>query len=753
MITRRETLKTALCAAALPASAQQPSTGKVRHIDVIHHSHTDVGFTDIPSVCREHQVRFLDAALEACLRNRSFHWTAEATVTVDAWWRAASPQRRDGMVRMVRSGQMDIMALPFNQAPFMDARQWRQALDWLPADVRRELNPQAAMQNDVNGFPRAGALLLLDRNIHHLLMGINPDMGGPPFRRPAAFYWKMPDGRRLFVWLGEHYGSAYGWFEPKGWQHGQPKGATMTLRPPYAGDHLKTDEASLRAAQAQLQKKLAKLESDGYSFPRLILSYTNQWRYDNDPPFPPLAPFIDAWNKLGLQPPLRFTTATQAVRDMETAVSTAVPTHEGEFTDWWANGDASGPREVAASRVAKRFIAAAHSPVWGPPSPAVQQKTSEMLRDLCLFDEHTWGANISISQPYSLDTLAQYTEKSILAYKPMGHAEWLLGQRARLHFASKPAGTFVVNTAPAPFTGWISFPNIDRKPEWAHQLAPRSVTELRQPAAPSSSKPAIQTASGGWPLSARWPGMNRTLFTEGIGDLLSVSIAPPARRSSTMHPDRLARQAAAYGEVKLEETPHTLIYTQEVTHPSVERATRRLEIFRDQPRASLTVQFDRLPNRPPEVIYVLTPLPTGSTLPRFSNGGVPFTPFADQLPGSCRDYFAIDSWAHYKTEQGHWLWVTRDAPLVALGGPHTWQRIQQPPADPNRIWTMVFDNFWHTNFVADSHGTMEFQFELAWLDKLDDPAPLAETLLSQPLAVVNPANAPSPELLKSLFTP
>ena len=27
---------------------------------------------------------------------------------------------------------------------------------------------------------------------------------------------------------------------------------------------------------------------------------------------------------------------------------------------------------------------------------------------------------------------------------------------------------------------------------------------------------------------------------------------------------------------------------------------------------------------------------------------------------------------------------------------------------------MIFDNFWFTNFVADSHGVMEFQFDLAW---------------------------------------
>lgn len=748
-MTRRDAMKTvAVAAGAAPAGG----AAKIRHIDIIHHSHTDVGYTDMPSMTRELQVRFLDAALEACLLNPSFRWTVEATVTLDDWWKAMNAQRRSELVRMVQLGRMDVMALPFNQAPFMDARQWKAALDWLPGELQKLLKPRAAMQNDVNGFPRAGAMLLLDRGIRHLLMGINADMGGPPFRRPSAFVWKMPDGRKMFVWLGDHYGTAYSYFETARWQFGQAKGASTMLRPPYAGDHLKTDEASLKQCQANLLKRLEKLEAEGYSYPRLILSYTNQWRYDNDPPFPPLAAFIDAWNRLGLQPTLRFATATQAVEDMEKAVAAEVPTYEGEWTDWWANGNASGPRELAASRLAKRRLAAALSPVWGPSNARIEQRVSQMVRDLCLFDEHTWGANVSVSEPYSLDTQAQYTEKSLLAYRPMGHAEWLLGQRARFALLTKPAGDYVVNTAPLPYTGWLKFPGIDRKPEWVEKLPARSV-QLISKAAGTAARPEVKTDANGWPAAAVWPGMKQPLFGEGVGDLLTVFIQPPARRSSRMFPDRLARKPASYGAVKVEETPHTLLYTQEMVHPSVERATRRLELQRGAPRATLTVKFDRRPNLPPEVIYLLMPFPTGGVLPRFSSGDVPFTPFADQLPGSCRDYYAIDRWAHYRTADGDWVWVTRDAPMVAVGGPHTWQRITEKPADPNRIWAQVFDNFWHTNFVADQHSTMEFQFEFAWAEKVEDPGPLAETLLSEPLAVKVPELKATPELVKGIFTP
>ncbi|MBN9663920.1 MAG: hypothetical protein J0H49_37315, partial [Acidobacteria bacterium] len=136
MPTRRDVLKSTLLT-AVPAVAAP--AGGIRHIDIIHHSHTDVGYTDMPSVCRDLQVRFLDAALETCMRNPHFHWTCEATLTVDDWWKGAAPARREQLTKVVQSGQMDVCAMPFNQTPFMNAAQWKQALDWLTTQVQRDL--------------------------------------------------------------------------------------------------------------------------------------------------------------------------------------------------------------------------------------------------------------------------------------------------------------------------------------------------------------------------------------------------------------------------------------------------------------------------------------------------------------------------------------------------------------------------------------------------------------------------------------
>ena len=76
---------------SLAAPARQAAATVVRHVDLVHFSHTDYGFTDHPVVCRELQRRYLDIAIDAVLATQEkpeagkFCWTAETTVAVNDW--------------------------------------------------------------------------------------------------------------------------------------------------------------------------------------------------------------------------------------------------------------------------------------------------------------------------------------------------------------------------------------------------------------------------------------------------------------------------------------------------------------------------------------------------------------------------------------------------------------------------------------------------------------------------------------------
>jgi hypothetical protein len=816
--------------------AQEPRLPeKIIRVDIVHMSHTDVGFTDHPAVCREQQTRYLDIAIDGVLATKNapkgaqFSWTAEAALTVDDWWQKNSPRRRRDLIRAIKTGRLEITALAMNQTPTLNADQWRTTLHWLPEEVWNAASPKTGIQNDVNGFPRAGAVALLDRNVANLFMGINATNGQAPFQVPMAFWWKMPDGRRLFVWLGDSYPNGFYYFFAESWRHGPvPESTDTRYRPPRRGEFYPTDEASLRKAHTRLCERLGKLEAQGYDYPVLPLSVTNEWRMDNDPPFLGLASFVAAWNQLRLQPELRLTTVSQAIDDVKPHIADRLPEYQGEFSDWWVNGCASGPREVAASRGAKRNLTAALSPVWGKtPDTNTRSAADTILRQLCIFDEHTWGSADSIGQPHEIDTWAQFNEKARSAYYPLAMSKVLLAQRARTTIYPRQYGYYVVNTAPRPWSGWVTmkasalrekvaalenpetgavFPLETRcgyaqftAPEnedqltfeadnvtvadnvpgqalrfWMEDVGPYSTVRL----VPSGKEvhpkqveqtPKIEVDDNGWPTSAQWTGVGKPLFTESPGAVVSVELTGFSGRwkyNEILQSRNEERRKQALRETpaepadktKVESNPHTTVYTQSMKHPRLKWLTRTLEVYHREPRAVLTVRLYRISSELPEWFYIGCALPMGDTIPTVSCGGVPFVPFEDQLPHTCRDYVAIDAWADYGTADGHWLWITRDAPVVSFGGPQTLKHLESAPPNPNRAYALVFDNTWMTNFVADSHGIFEFRFDLVWKDAdaintAKNAADFAETLLSEPQLVIQPALKEDPIFMERLYKP
>ena len=145
---------------ATAVSAQDgKSPEKIRRIDIVHMTHTDIGFTDHPLVCRRQQMRFLDIAIDAVLATNNappegqFYWTAETTLAVDDWWQAADAVRRKKFLDAVNTGRLEITALAMNQTPTLNSAQWQTTLHWLPDNLWDKVQPRAAVQNDVNGFP------------------------------------------------------------------------------------------------------------------------------------------------------------------------------------------------------------------------------------------------------------------------------------------------------------------------------------------------------------------------------------------------------------------------------------------------------------------------------------------------------------------------------------------------------------------------------------------------------------------------
>ena len=99
---------------------------KLDTIYVIHHTHTDVGFTNDQPIFWEMQYRFIDDALGLIERygdnppESRFRWTVETTVGLDAWLKTASAREIDRLIAADKAGLLEVMAMQTNNTPLLD---------------------------------------------------------------------------------------------------------------------------------------------------------------------------------------------------------------------------------------------------------------------------------------------------------------------------------------------------------------------------------------------------------------------------------------------------------------------------------------------------------------------------------------------------------------------------------------------------------------------------------------------------------
>ncbi len=256
--------------------------------------------------------------------------------------------------------------------------------------------------------------------------------------------------------------------------------------------------------------------------------------------------------------------------------------------------------------------------------------------------------------------------------------------------------------------------------------------------------------------------MESPLFDGQAGEVTHVALEGFAARwdasGCRRDPDRREQAmtvsaAEPAGTTDVEQNAHTTVFTQPLKHPRLLWGSRQLELFHDVPRARLTVRFDRTSSERPEWFFIGIALPCDGAAPVTTCGGKPFRPWADQLSNTCADYFGIDGWIAYPTPKGTHLWIPRYAPLVRFGEPQLQWTVAGATQATGRIHAMVFDNTWFTNFVADSHGVFEFQFDLAWSPQAEQPARCAawaQSLVSEPQVILHPDLQPDPIYMQRL---
>ncbi|TXK34626.1 glycoside hydrolase family 38 C-terminal domain-containing protein [Nonomuraea sp. C10] len=415
---------------------------------VVHHSHLDIGYTDPQGTVLRHHLDYLDAAVRLADETASwpddakFRWTVESSMPALKWLDARPPEQVDRFAELAREGVIEVTALPFQL--HTEACSTEELYRQLRFTTRLEraygFATRSAMHTDVPGAVVGLIDALSSAGVRYLAAAHNwagrsvPYLhGGDKLTRP--FRWRAPSGNELLVWFTDTpHGMAY------------MEGNTVGL----------TDSYEL--ADDLLPRYLAALASRGYPYgpgtfgwqgpdaPREpyeldVLHLRVQGAHaDNAGPSIVPASIARRWREQWAWPRLRSAVNSDFFDHVAEHHHDRLAVHEGDWTDWWADGLGSGARPLGYVRRAQAALRTAETLHTLAGADATEQVDAAYDK-VALFNEHTWGA----ANPWEDAEEAgdsgglQWTRKSSGAYDAQDDAADLL-QAATRHFAAALTG-------------------------------------------------------------------------------------------------------------------------------------------------------------------------------------------------------------------------------------------------------------------------------------------------------------------------
>lgn len=383
---------------------------KIKTVYVIHHSHTDIGYTDLQERVIDNQTDYIDTVLEIMKQpgNENFRWNCESLFCVEQFLKHASEEKKEEFLTLARGGKIGLSANYLNFTDLLDTKILGERLGyWQTYFAERDITMKTAMFADINGISMGCRNELIRHGVEFLYTNIHCHHGMYPLRQNQTLYWwENADGQRLLVWNGEHYnlGNVLGL---------KPNHANSYMQSMYMGNSNKYDQP-LETLHTNLDRYLNECEEQGYHYNFIITSVSGVFS-DNAPPAVEIMEMINAYNRVYDDVKIRMVSLPELYEAVRDSIADA-PVYRGDLTDWWANGVGSTPYAVKHYREARH---AYHLNERLDPQAA--EKYPQLFAcaqdNLMLYAEHTWGHSSTITNPYDTMTLNLDIRKNSYASK------------------------------------------------------------------------------------------------------------------------------------------------------------------------------------------------------------------------------------------------------------------------------------------------------------------------------------------------
>lgn len=369
---------------------------------LIQHTHTDIGYTRPQSEVLAEQMRYIDYALDFCDQTDSlpddakFRWTCEAAWVTREYLRSRPEEQIDRLKKRIAEGRIEVTGMYFNMAEVADENIMYDFLQPLKEFHRAGIPVKTAMQNDVNGIAWCMPDYFKHTGVKYLNMGINETRSILPFDKPTAFWWEAPSGERLLAFRAEHYmtGNFFG---------------IESAAPDFG---------------ARMMWYLADLKAKKYPLDKVAVQYSGYFT-DNAPPSTVASTLVRDWNNKYESPKLRLAVVGEFFEYLEKQHGASLPVYRNAWLDWWTDGFASISRETAEVRKTQNLKQAGEglfamiTTLGGELNPRLEEQSDHISENALFFDEHTVGADESISRPYSENTTRQWLQKGAYAWEAL----------------------------------------------------------------------------------------------------------------------------------------------------------------------------------------------------------------------------------------------------------------------------------------------------------------------------------------------
>ncbi len=728
-------------------------------IYLVEHTHTDVGYAEPNDEIMAEQLRYIDYALDFCRQtdnypnSAKFRWTCETAWAVEKYLLTRPKDQVDRLLKMIKEKRIDVTGWYLNMLDMADESTLADMLKTVRLFKNEGIDVRTVMQDDVNDAPWCLVDYLASAGIKYFSIGENPTHALRPFKIPTAFWWESPSGQKLMAFRGEHY------------QYGNSLGI-------LSGD--------MTSFGNSLFSYLNSLENKGYPMNRALLQFSGYF-IDDSPPSIKACNMVKKWNQTFEWPKLKLATITEFLNSVERHYGNQLPTYKLAWPGWWADGLGSCALETAYVRntqsdfiVNQGLLSMAHL-LGAEVTPDALHVMNSVDNNIIFYDEHTFGANESISNPLSLNSTVQWDEKSAYAWTAVKRNRLLRETSLGLLRSVLPGRDYptitvfnTMNTKRSGVARFFAYEDLvpsDKKITIINSNGNKVPVQLAEsgpggnywdicvtnvpPFGYETYRVVVDPEPPGQAVEHKFTGTLANKYYQLVIDTAKGGITSLIDRSSDKQLvdagapwelgqfiyERLANRhlldgpgATKYSPDLFTRTSMTDVRVSKVTDGPIWKSiditgqvkgcsnsdgvTCEIRLYNDEKRIQLVFSMTKKQVFKPEAAYVAFPFSYPNGHITFQVQGGTVVPGKRQLPGTASDWDCVQNFAAVRGDEGQIVFVSPEAPLMEFGGINTGRWLEVNLPKKPYIYSYVLNNYWDTNYKAAQEGGLRWTYDL-----------------------------------------